>query len=165
MAEQELGVEDALRLLLQALPQVAAGLKRPGIPPELQGPFSSLGPRHIPALSYLLLDGPMSVGELAGRLGLALPTTSLMVRELSQQGLVERSEDPGDRRRTLVRISNDRAEVIQSWLTHRAEPIRATLQQLTPAERHTFSHAMQLLARAFTATDDPGPQPSAPKPS
>lgn len=144
-----LDTDDALRVLLQALPQVAAGLKRPGVPAPLDVLFTTLGPRHIPVLSYLLLDGPMSVSELAARLGLAMPTTSLMVRDLEGARLVERAEDPGDRRRRLVSISDEHRDVVESWLAQRAHPIRAALERLSPAERWALSHGMQVLAEEF----------------
>ena len=151
MSEQvgRLDTEEALRVLLQALPQVAAGLKRPGVPAALQVLFTTLGPRHIPVLSYLLLDGSMSVSELADRLGLAMPTTSLMIRDLESAGLVDRTEDPADRRRRQVRIRDEHRDTVEGWLTQRARPIRAALERLSPTQRWALSHGMQLLAEEF----------------
>lgn len=145
----DMETDEALRLLLRALPQVAAGLKRPGVPAPLQVLFAALGPRHIPVLSYVLLDGPMSVGELAERLGLALPTTSLMIRDLESAGLVDRVEDPADRRRRQIGIRDEHREAVEGWLAHRAEPIRAALDRLSPAQRGALSHGMQVLAEEF----------------
>ena len=145
----QLDTDAALRVLLQALPQVAAGLKRPGVPASLEVLFTTLGPRHIPVLAYLMLDGPMSVKELADRLGLAMPTTSLMIRDLDSAGLVDRSEDPADRRRRLVRIRDDHRDIVDSWLAERARPIRAALDRLSPAQRWVLTHGMQLLAEEF----------------
>ena len=145
-----LDTDEALRRLLQALPQVAAGLKRPGVPAPLQILFTTLGPRHIPVLSYLLLDGPMSVSELAERLGLALPTTSLMTRDLESAGLVDRAEDPADRRRRQIGIRAKHREAVEGWLSQRAEPIRAALERLSPAQRWALSYGMQVLAEEFS---------------
>lgn len=149
-----LGAEEALRVTLQALPEVAAGLKRGGVPTELQFLFTaaSLGPRHIPVLSYLLMDGPMTVGELAARLNLSMPTTSLMVGQLSQHGIAERGRDPGDRRRVLVRIADVHRPLVQSWLDQRAEPIRRALARLSPAQRRVFCEGLRMLAEEFTTT-------------
>jgi len=144
-----LDTDTALRVLLQALPQVAAGLKRPGVPAPLQVLFTTLGPRHIPVLAYLLLDGPMSVSELAERLGLAMPTTSLMIRDLDSAGLVDRAEDPADRRRRLIRVRDEHRDIVDNWLAQRAQPIRAALDRLSPAERWALTHGMQLLAEEF----------------
>lgn len=141
-----LDTDEALRDLLQALPQVTAGLKRPGLPARLKALFAMLGPRHIPALSYLMLDGPMSVGELAGRLGLAMPTTSLMIRDLESARLVERTEDPADRRRRLVHIRREHRADVELWLAQRAQPIRAALDRLDSSQRWALSHGLQLLA-------------------
>ena len=47
---------------------------------------------------------PATVGELASRLGLTLPTVSGVLADLDRAGLVERRPDPADRRRTIVQI-------------------------------------------------------------
>jgi DNA-binding MarR family transcriptional regulator len=55
--------------------------------------------------TIILLEfyGPMTVSELARRLGVGNPAASLLVQQLVEQELVERSEDSKDRRRTYVR--------------------------------------------------------------
>ncbi len=143
-----LGVAEALDALIDALPQVGAGLKRPQVPAELRPIFApgSLGPRHIPALFYLLAHGPMTVTDLAARLGVTLPTASAMVAELSRLGLAQRSEDDIDRRRTIVRIADEHYGTIERWLASRSGPIRRTLQQLSAAERAILVKGVRLLA-------------------
>jgi len=135
----ELGVDDAVRELIKSLPEVSAGFKRTAVPDELRPLFSSssMGPRHIPALAYLLLtDGPMSVSQLAARLGVTIATASLMATQLADHGLIQRREDPRDRRRTLVSIAPGRNAVVQGWLDQRAEPIDALCSgSLAPSGR------------------------------
>lgn len=138
-----------MRELLHALPLVASGLKRPGVPAALQVMFTTLSPRHIPVLSYVFLDGPMTVGELADRLGLAMSTTSLMIKDLENAGLVARREDADDRRRRRVDIREEHRDTIATWLAHRTRPIRAGLERLSPAQRWTLSHGLQVLAEEF----------------
>src|SRR5271154_1775850 len=75
----------------------------------------SLGPRHMPALLAVAAAGPLSVSELARRLGLGLSTTSAIVGQLSRAGLLDRAEDDADRRRTIVRLNAVRSEVIAEW--------------------------------------------------
>ncbi len=147
---ERLDTEQALRVLLHTLPQVVARLKRPGMPSTLQVVFDRLTPRHIPVLSYLLLDGPMNVSELAARLDLAMPTTSLMIRDLESAGLVDRAEDPADRRRRQIRIRDEDRDAVADWLAQRAQPIRAALDRLSPAQRWTVSHGLQVLAEEFS---------------
>lgn len=56
-------------------------------------------------LWVLSTDQPLSVGQLAQRLGVGQPSTSRMIDRLLQEGLVERWDDPTDRRRALVRLT------------------------------------------------------------
>lgn len=144
----ELGVEDAVRELIKWLPEVAAGFKRTAVPDELRPLFSSssMGPRHIPALAYLLAEGPMAVSRLAARLGVTTATASLMTTQLAERGLIQRREDPDDRRRTLVSIAAERTAAVEGWLDHRAEPIRRTVQRLSGAEREVVARALRMLA-------------------
>ncbi len=142
-------VEEGVRELMKLLPQVMGGLKRSGAPtpPGLVERFqqTSLGPRHIPALAYLAVDGPLSVTELRDRLGVTLTTASLMVTELNRQGLVDRREDDADRRRTIVSIAAEYREAVDGWLASRAEPVRCTLERLSPEARGHFVGAMRIL--------------------
>ncbi len=149
----ELGVEEAVRRLIRSLPDISAGFKRTAVPDELRPLFSSssMGPRHIPALAYLLADGTMSVSQLAERLGVTTTTASLMATQLAEHGLVLRAEDPADRRRTLVSIAPDRVEAVQRWLGQRAEPIRRTVQRLDGADRAVLVAALDVLADELRA--------------
>lgn len=48
---------------------------------------------------------PSTMGCIAEQLGIGEPTASYLVDRLVQAGLVERSEDPADRRRAMIRLS------------------------------------------------------------
>lgn len=104
-----------------------------------------LGNRHAPALLVVALQGPMSVSELARRVGLGLSTTSTLVVELSGAGFVERSEDERDRRRTIVALHEDHRDAVDAWAGQAFEPIRRTLSQLTPATREQFMQSWRKL--------------------
>jgi DNA-binding MarR family transcriptional regulator len=142
-----MGVEEGLRELLLLVPQVTARLKRSPAPAELRATIAAgaLGPRHVTALSYLLYEGPMTVGELAGRLGVTHATASLMVGQISRGGLIERREDEQDRRRTIVEIASLKRRAIDRWLSSRTGPMRRTLERLSPRDRGVFVEALRLL--------------------
>ena len=53
-------------------------------------------------LEHLALAGPLTVGEAAAHLGRAQSVISEIVTHLERQGLLEREDDPADRRRTLI---------------------------------------------------------------
>ena len=129
-------------------------------PEELQRAFEqgSLGERHFPPLIVLSLEGPMSVSELADRVGLTVATTSLLVGELSRAGLVERSEDEQDRRRTIVTLSEEIRKIAEPRIKEHLQPFRRTLERLSPAARAHFMEGMRVLneeAGGFGAGTNP----------
>ena len=53
-------------------------------------------------LEHLALAGPLTVGEAAAHLARAQSVISEIVTHLERRGLLEREDDPADRRRTLI---------------------------------------------------------------
>ncbi len=92
----------------------------------------SLGPRHFRALAVIALGGTLTVSELARREGCALSTASLVVTQLAEAGLVERSEDPDDRRRTVVCIAPEHRRATEQVVRARLAPLRRALRRLGP---------------------------------
>jgi DNA-binding MarR family transcriptional regulator len=116
----------------------------------------SLGPRHMPVLVNVSLGGPLSVTELADRIGLSVGTTSLLVGELSRAGLVVREEDESDRRRTLVTLHEDHRKTMDAWTGQALEPLRRALRRLSPEARANFMEGWRVLdeeAKRDTAGD------------
>ena len=140
--------------LMQIFPRVTRGMRRwqDGAAPSAQ---ASLGPRHAAALQQLR-GGPLTVGELASRLGLTLPTVSGVLADLDRAGFVERRPDPADRRRTIASIVSAQAALIDEWLDGAADPLARVLDKLSPSEQHAFVKAMDLLE---TELRSPGPRP------
>ncbi|GAA2338217.1 MarR family winged helix-turn-helix transcriptional regulator [Streptomyces cuspidosporus] len=141
--EPGLTSDEAIRAMLLLMPRVAARLKRTKIPERLRS--FQLAPRHLSLLSYLLFDGPMPVNELAARLEVAPTTVSLMVSDLSRQGVLERHTDPADRRRAIVAITEDEEtrSAIESWLAHGANAWRKAFEPLTPEQRAMFVRTIE----------------------
>jgi DNA-binding MarR family transcriptional regulator len=143
-------IDGQVRELLGLFAGIIKGLKHDREeekPEELQRAFEegSLGERHFPPLIVLSLEGPMSVSELADRVGLTVATTSLLVGELSRAGLVERSEDERDRRRTIVSLSEEIRKVAEPRIQEHLQPFRRTLERLSPAARAHFMEGIRLL--------------------
>jgi len=156
IAEQprrEDGVEADLDELTSLLWGTFRGLKQSSPPPqELRDAVArgSLGPRHMPALLAVAAAGPLSVSALARRLGLGLSSTSAIVGQLSRAGLVERTEDEADRRRTIVRLHDDHREVIGDWREQALAPLRGTLERLPEAARVHFMQGWRILHEEAT---------------
>lgn len=129
--------------LTQLLPRIARGMRRRQ---DLAAPDNAapLGPRHVAALEQLR-EGPLSVGALAGRLELTMPTVSGVVADLDRAGYVVRTPDVTDRRRTIVQYTPEKEADITAWLDDAAAPLARVLDQLDPAEQAAFLKAMDLL--------------------
>ncbi|MFG3028224.1 MarR family winged helix-turn-helix transcriptional regulator [Streptomyces sp. NPDC048253] len=129
-------VDAAVRELLLLMPRMVSRVKRIPVPESLEA--QSLAPRHLSLLACLLFDGPMTVNELAARLEVAPTTASLMVGDLSGKGILDRQEDPADRRRRIVAIAPDQHDAIAAWLAPGATAWRRVLTPLAPAQRRLF---------------------------
>ncbi|HEY1841263.1 MAG TPA: MarR family transcriptional regulator [Mycobacterium sp.] len=119
---------------------------RADMPPRLRESFAahSLGPRHGAVLIQMYGSRPLSVTELADRLGNSLPTVSELVGDLERAGLVQRQVDSTNRRRTLVSLADERSEQIGEFLELRAAPLLRALDQLTTEQRAGFVRGLRL---------------------
>jgi DNA-binding MarR family transcriptional regulator len=154
-AGPELSIEEDLDVLSSLLWETFRGLKQSSPPPlELREACTrfALGPRHMPALHAVAAAGPLSVSELARRLGLGLSSTSAIVGQLSRAGLVARAEDEADRRRTIVRLHEDYQEMIGTWAEQTRAPLRGTLERLSPRARAQFIEGWRILHEEATRT-------------
>ncbi len=125
--------DDQAAALLLALGRLLRGHRHgEGLPRRLRARFAggALAPRHVGALAVVALYGPLTVSELASREGLALSTASLMVTQLSEAGLVERREDPDDRRRTVVSVAPAFRRESLAALESKLAPIRRALARM-----------------------------------
>ncbi len=137
--------------LMQLLPRVSRGMRRWQDRAAPQSP-APLGPRHVAALQQLR-DGPLTVSELASRLGLTLSTVSGVLADLGRAGFVDRQPDPADRRRTIVQIPAGQAALVMEWLDGAASPLARVLDKLDPSEQAAFLKAMDLLETELDCQD------------
>jgi DNA-binding MarR family transcriptional regulator len=152
-------VEEDLTELTSLLAGTLRDLKSASPPPsELAAAIdrASLGKRHVPALLAVAAAGPISVSELATRLGLLLSSTSTIVGDLSRAGLLERAEDDEDRRRTIVRVHEDYRDGMEAWVAAAVAPVRHTLERLSPQARAHFMEGWRMLQQeaALSASVD-----------
>lgn len=100
-------------------------------------------------LQHLTLSGPLTVGEMAKHLSRAQSVVSEIVEHLERDGWLERMRDPGDKRRSLVWLSDqglalleqDR-EVLSSELLTRA------MARMAVSDRAALLRGMQALIAA-----------------
>jgi DNA-binding MarR family transcriptional regulator len=124
---------------------------------ELVGGDPPLGRRHVGVLAHVAAEGERTVGEIARELGLSLPAASKLVGELEDHGLVNRREDPADRRRTVVSLDAETAKQVLEWLARRNQPLEEALATLSADERRAFLKGMRALAEALMEESPCGP--------
>lgn len=144
--------DDERSRLMAALLEFAPLLRRP----EPHGPSKlalgrimqrhRLEQRHVNALLTIALHGPMTVTDLAARQRVTLKTSSLVAIQLEEAGLIERREDPADRRRTILTVAKSRERAIREGLDNRAAYLGRVLDRLTPAQRDGLITGLRVLA-------------------
>jgi DNA-binding MarR family transcriptional regulator len=104
--------------------------------------------------ALMLLDSGvrLTIGQLAHKLGMTKPAASILVEKLVQTGLVERTEDATDRRRTFIQLTALGADRVTCLLHVRREQMRVLLQRMSPADVLALNQGTLALARAVKET-------------
>jgi DNA-binding MarR family transcriptional regulator len=108
---------------------------------------TGLSMAQIHALMYVYHAGESRVAEI-GALNEASPAAaSQLVERLVRQGLVERSEDPQNRRIKKVRLSERGRRLIREGMSG-SHSLREVMQALPAKQRETVQAALGYLAQA-----------------
>jgi DNA-binding MarR family transcriptional regulator len=103
---------------------------------------TGLGVTETQALSYLAIHGDRGQNDLGSDLGLTSGASTALVDRLERQGIAERYPHPSDRRRVLVRLT-DQGEAVNArshdWLA-------ASFQSLSGEELPQLAAALQQIA-------------------
>jgi DNA-binding MarR family transcriptional regulator len=86
-------------------------------------------PAQLRALRMLRRHGIMRLSELSDRLRIAPRSATEVVDALEAQGLVQRRPDPGDRRATLVEVTDDGSGVLDAIRGTEAERVFGRLSK------------------------------------
>jgi DNA-binding MarR family transcriptional regulator len=110
---------------------------------------------QLKTLMTLYNGGAATIGQIAEHLDIGQPTASHLVDRLVQTQLVQRTEDPLDRRRTLAQLSPGGEELAERINQVRFGTLRRWLAQLDDATLAAFlqaSRALADIAKAETAS-------------
>jgi DNA-binding MarR family transcriptional regulator len=88
------------------------------------------------------------VMQIAKHLGVGEPTASHLVDKLVQAGLVDRSEDPMDRRRAIVRLSLAGEELIEKLLGWE-EFLGGWLHKVPEEDLSLFRHGLSAIVNGI----------------
>jgi DNA-binding MarR family transcriptional regulator len=104
------------------------------------------------AVSLLYHHGDHTVSEVASGLGISLPSASELIDRLVERGLVERTQDPSDRRRFIIGLTPKSLEVATRIHDLRREQVRDALSRLPKSEWPVFVKSLRVLADALNAS-------------
>lgn len=115
--------------------------------------------RQVKALHVLGECGGCSVGALAERQGTKLPAASILADNLVHHGLVERSDDPEDRRRVLLRLTPSGEEVVRRPKLI-AELMRTWMEEMDDEDLSALTRGLQALSEVSARASAESRQPS-----
>jgi DNA-binding MarR family transcriptional regulator len=134
-----------MRLVERPSPVEMGEIARRGVATDVQ-----VSPGHIQVL-IALARGPRSVGQLAEELGVSPPAATQLVDKLAEHGMVDRHNDPADRRVVLVDYVAGMREVAGRIVRDRRRPLQNAMSKMTDGEALAFVKGLRLLAQSFGA--------------
>jgi DNA-binding MarR family transcriptional regulator len=109
------------------------------------GDLAGLGPGSISALATLVRGGPMRLGDLALREGVAPPTLTRIVAGLEESGYVVRAPDPDDRRATRVQATDSAIALVAGVGLGRVSRLRERIETLDEDDRRALLRAIPVI--------------------
>jgi DNA-binding MarR family transcriptional regulator len=106
---------------------------------------------QLRALFILERVGRIPVSQLAQRLGIKLPSTSILVDRLVKAGLVGRTSDPEDRRIVLL-VPTEGGLDLTRRLRQGRDDLRKWLQALSPDTLGALTAGLRALAEVASGT-------------
>ena len=138
---------------LQSLDDLREVTATDSLPPALYAVDLTLV--QLRAILGLAALGPTPIGRLAATLGVGQSAASLLVSRLVRKGLVQRAEDPADRRQTLAALSQGGRDLVMELVNAGRNLLRPHLERLTDNDLGALTHGMQALARLARAAAAP----------
>jgi DNA-binding MarR family transcriptional regulator len=102
-------------------------------------------PAYLRALRVLSRHGMMRLSELSDHLRIAPRSTTEVVDALESRGLVQRRPDPGDRRATLVELTDRGASILDAIRAARGTEAERVFGRLSQADRAHLARILRKL--------------------
>jgi DNA-binding MarR family transcriptional regulator len=134
------GLAEDLLTLWRVLRQVSQQDRRGEITPE-----------QFWLLRLLGRQGPSSIGELAGALGIMSSSVTAACKRLEGAGLVRRERQAGDERVVMVSLTERGEEQIAHWRRARRE---ALARLLAPLDEEEQTQLQRLIERVLAAAEE-----------
>ena len=129
---------DALRL---AITRTARRLR--------QEAGSGLSPTVLATLASVERHKVVTPGELARIEGVQRPTMTRAINRLADAGLIERREDPDDRRCSLITVSEEGHRYLVEHRSRKSAWLANLIEEMPDEDADTLARAAEILSRAL----------------
>lgn len=103
------------------------------------------------AMYLVIASGPMRMSELADRLHVTNSTATGQADRLVELGLLERHEDPADRRQVVVSATPDAEQILERFRELNSRRMREMLTRVDADDLPTVERALSILDAAVAA--------------
>jgi DNA-binding MarR family transcriptional regulator len=110
---------------------------------------------QLRAMIYLRREPGAGLSALADHLGMSLPASSALAQRLVVAGMINRTDDPAERRRIRLELTPSGADHLETTQAAVRGWLAAELAALTPAEQARLAGGLELLARIGQSSDEP----------
>jgi|SRR5664280_1471086 len=136
--ESEQSLETAARLRL-VLVRLVRALRHQG--------STALTPSQLSALATLEELGPLRISAFATVESVGAPVATRVVASLEELHLLERTDDPEDKRACLVELTDLGRQTLTAVWGERTVGLSARIDRLSPAERSRLEAALPALEK------------------
>lgn len=98
--------------------------------------------------------GELYPSEISIRQGISRNTVSTLIRDLEEEGLIERRLDPHDRRRFNIRLTTDGRNLIREHSAAHFRTVAGCFEALTPAEQQELSDLLAKIGKRILINDE-----------
>lgn len=100
---------------------------------------------QIQTLKFLSFNDKASMGDIAEHFHIELPSATSLINKLCEQSLVERFDDPQDRRLVRLGLTADGKNLLEKAIRVRKSKLEKFLSYLTHEEKTGLLHIMNTL--------------------
>jgi DNA-binding MarR family transcriptional regulator len=104
-------------------------------------------------LMHLYHRGRCGMSDISGRMEVSNAASSQLVERLVQGGLLERTEDPTDRRARQIALTDKGRQFIEDSIAERSRWVESLVERLTDSDKILVSKALPVLLEAFQKMD------------
>lgn len=136
-------VSTRMELAWQGIVQAFMAFRRP----DGVGESQQLSMTQWRLLALLEQQGPMRPGEITTALGILVPATSRLLRDLELDGFISRQADDRDRRATIVTLTESGSTALESFQSSRRAAMQVMLGRLGEDEREELAALFERIER------------------